>query len=169
MFGIFKKKKQIAIWETDFDDIWKIEDKNHFLIAMNGWICKKCNYGDDIEKLTAAEKSFYLVFQLEGEVNNGGFSQFFFNHSGKYANELEAALVEIGANNMAEIFRNLLFALKQEIPTNWEERAKMISDLPDGFDNIFTQYDNEFYNYPDNLEELSYQFIQRNRKQFLRT
>ena len=33
MFGIFKKKKQIAIWETDFDDIWKIEDKNHFLIA----------------------------------------------------------------------------------------------------------------------------------------
>jgi len=92
MFNLFGKKKdekQIEksvsdlkqLWNAQLDDIWLIDNKNQFLIAMNGWLCRKCNYGEDIEKLSDAEKVFYINNLLESEVNNGGFSQYFYNSS----------------------------------------------------------------------------------------
>ena len=74
------------LFDTDFDDIWNIDNKNNFLIALNGWLCKKSNYGKSIDMLSDAEKAFFFVFQFEAEVNNGGFSQFLYNDSGSFAN-----------------------------------------------------------------------------------
>ena len=70
---------------------------------MNGWICKKCSYGEEIEKLSHAERIFYMIMLLEAEVNNGGFAQFFCNSSGKYSDEIINSLSNIGADKTAEI------------------------------------------------------------------
>jgi hypothetical protein len=157
------------LWDTDFDNIWDIENENNFLIAMNGWLCKKCNYGEDIEKLSHAERVFYVVYQLEGEVNNGGFSQYLFNSSGNFANEIVEALREIGANKTADICDKALSALGGKIPEDWELRQeKLESMITDEVDTILSKCDNEFYSYPDNLEELNYKFIEINRNQFTR-
>lgn len=55
-----KKKKPVNIVKdllnADLETIWSIEDKNHFLIAMDGWLSRKCQFGKDIEKLSEAEK-----------------------------------------------------------------------------------------------------------------
>ena len=157
------------LWDTDFDDIWEIENEIDFLIAMNGWLCKKCNYGEDIEKLSHAERVFYVVFQLEGEVNNGGFSQYLYNSSGNFANEVAEALREIGANKTADICDQALTALDGEIPEDWELRQeKLESMITDEVDQILSECDNEFYSYPDNLDELNYKFITANRNLFTR-
>jgi hypothetical protein len=176
MFGIFRKKvskKKIeesmqefdAIWNCDFDDIWKIEDVNNFLVALNGWLCKKCNYGEEINKLSYAERIFYLNTQLEQEVNNGGFEQFFFNSSGDFANETLESLYAIGADETAKIYKKVLNAFDCEIPKNRDEREYLITE---SVGVVLSKCDEEFYEYPDNLNELNNQFIIKNKDQFTR-
>jgi hypothetical protein len=45
---------------------------------------------------------------LEGQVNNGGFDQFFFNSSGDYAHEILTAYREIKAYNTVELIKNAI-------------------------------------------------------------
>ena len=136
MLDKLRQRKQIkesvndfnAIREADFDDIWKIECNNNLLVALNGWLCRKCSYGENIETLTDAEKAFYFVVQLEGEVNNGGFSQFFYNSSGDFANETPAALRKIGADKTADICDRALAAFGGAVPRNRDERETMLDE-----------------------------------------
>ena len=48
---------------------------------------------------TEAERVFVLVENVEREVNNGGFDQFFDNSSGDNAHESHQALLTMGAAN----------------------------------------------------------------------
>jgi len=180
MFKFFDKLKQRKnikksvndfnnLWETDFDDIWNIENKNNMLIALNGWLCRKSNYGENIEKLSRAERVFYLVSQLEGEVNNGGFSQFLYNSSGDFANDSTIALREIGAEKMAEICDRVLSEFGGAVPQNRDEREVMLDDtFNDEISETLNQCDNEFCEYSDDLVELNYQFVLCNKTQFTR-
>ena len=49
------------------------------------------------DKLSQQERLVYCIWWLEGEVNGGGFHQFFSNSSGDYTNETLEALTAIGA------------------------------------------------------------------------
>ncbi len=176
-FRKFKRKKDTkesvgaikALWDTDFRDIWNIEDKSSFICAMNGWVCKKSSYGDNVERLSQAEKVLYFVVQLEGEVNNGGFSQFSYNSSGNFANETPAALREIGAEKTAEICDKALSAFEGRIPQDWNERQTMLEyALTDEVNKVLDECDDEFYICPENLDELNYQFVMKSRGQFTR-
>ncbi|MEA4832478.1 MAG: DUF4375 domain-containing protein [Oscillospiraceae bacterium] len=156
-----------AFWNTDLASIWKISDKNQFLIAMNSYLCRKCNYGEDIGKLTEAEKIFYLNIQFESEVNNGGFSQFFFNSSGDFANETSNSLHIIGAEQTEKIYNKALLTLGGNLPKDQSDRQELLdSILTEAVDEILNECDTEFYKYPDNLEDLNFQFIIKNREQF---
>ena len=157
------------LWDTDFDDIWNIENKNNLLIALNGWLCRKSSYGENIENLSDAERVLYLTFQLEGEVNNGGFSQFLYNSSGDFANDSVAALHEIGADKTAEICTRVLSEFGGAVPKNRDERETMLDNsFTDEVDEILSQCDSDFYECPDDLMELNYQFVLNNRTQFTR-
>ncbi|MDD2361690.1 MAG: DMP19 family protein [Oscillospiraceae bacterium] len=158
-----------TIWECDYDDIWNIGERNSLVIAMNGWLCRKCNYGENIDKLTDAEKALYLVIQLEGEVNNGGFSQFLYNSSGDFANETPAALLKIGAEKTAEICDRVLAAFGGLVSRNREERETFLDNaFTDEINEILIQCDKDFFEQPDDLELLNYQFIFKNKDQFTR-
>lgn len=90
-YGQLVGKKKVADKKTktkNIDDIWKIEEKEAFVIEMAQYIAEKSKYGDEMEALSAEQRAFYITQILEMEVNNGGFSQFFFNSSGMFANEL---------------------------------------------------------------------------------
>ncbi len=178
MFGFLKRqvsKKELnksvddfkKIWEMDLNSIWEISDKNQFLIALNGWLCRKCNYGDDIERLSNEEKIIYVNNLLEAEVNNGGFSQFLYNSSGNFANDVIPSLLAIGAMKTAEICQEAFAALGQSIPNNTEEREELLDGIMTGeIEKMLSKYDADFYEYPDPLEELNYQFILRHKEQY---
>jgi len=156
-----------GLLKANFDEIWQMNDKNDFLIALDNWVCKKSNGGDEMEKLSQEERTFFLVFQLEAEVNNGGFSQFFYNSSGDFANETVAALREIGAEKMAKICERALALLGGAVPENRSARTKMLDEaVTDEVDEALSRCDDAFCEYPDNLLELNYQYIVRNRNQF---
>ena len=157
-----------ALWETDFDDIWSIDNKNNLLIALGSWLSKKSNYGEYPKRFSNAEKTIYIVYQLEAEVNNGGFDQFLFNSSGDFANETAAALRSIGAEQAAAICDRAFLAFGHPIPEDRTEREAFLDDAPDEIDDILSQCDSDFYAYPDNLLNLCYDFIMAHRDEFTR-
>ena len=170
MFGKYKKKKKSVRepWDCEYDEIWSIEDKNTLLIAVNNWLCKKSNYGEDVKKLTFAERIFYVNMQLEAEVNNGGFLQFFFNSVGNYTNEIVTAMQEIGADTTSKICEKAISAFGFELPVDREKREEMLEKATDKAESTLSECDVEFYKDQDNLLELNYKFVMRNRAQFIK-
>lgn len=152
------------MWELDVDAIWKIADKNDFVIAMYGWICRKCNYGEKLDVLSPGQRNVYLNRELTDEVNNGGFSQYICNGSGEHANEALAALLAIGAEQVAALYRRVLSALGAPIPKGETARMEIFTDEAD---KVLSECDMAFYEEPDDLVELNYQYIMENKMQFI--
>ena len=51
----------------------------------------------DYKDLSIPERVFLVIWELESEVNNGGFQQYFYNSSGALAPHVVSALKAIGA------------------------------------------------------------------------
>lgn len=174
MLNFFKKKKidrSVSsfkdLMNTNITDIWEIEDKNSFIIAMDSWVCKKCNYGDDMDKLSLQERVFFITQRIEAEVNNGGFSQYFYNSSGNFANELFDSFIAIGAEKTAQICKRAVEIFGCKIPTDRAKRDVFLDQrFTDDINAVLNECDNMFYEYLDNIEELNYQYISKNKEYF---
>lgn len=150
------------------EEIWKIENIDDFIMAMNDYIGEKCKYGDDIDRLNEYERVFFVTQQLEMEVNNGGFSQFFYNTSGDFSHELVHAFTEIGANKTVVICKKALDAFPQTFPVDRYERQEMLDELEsDEIEEILDECDDEFYEYEDDLTNLNYEYIRKNKQFFM--
>ena len=149
------------------EHIWNLTDPNDFVIAMKEHLDEKTQYGDDLSVLSEAERIFYITQSLEMEVNNGGFSQFFFNSSGDFSNELAGAFTAIGASATAAICQRAIAAFGRDIPADRDARQDMLDELEsDEIDEILEECDDAFYDYEDNLNELNYQFVMKNKAAF---
>ena len=149
------------------EHIWNLTDTNDFLIAMTEHLDSKTNYGDDMSVLSEAERIFYITQTLEMEVNNGGFSQFFYNSSGNFSNELVSAFTAIGATTTVAICQKAIAAFGRDIPVDRDEREEMLDELEsDEIDEILEECDDAFYAYEDNLNELNYNFVMKCKAQF---
>ena len=69
-------------------------------------LCDVCDYGQNVDSLNEYERTIFVTQELENEVNNGGFFQFFDNSSGQFASEIVQAFINIGAEKTAEICYN---------------------------------------------------------------
>lgn len=172
LFDRFRRTKSIKaslsdfdkIWNADLDTIWNIEDKSNFVIAMNGFVSRKCNYGESLDALTSAEKIFYLSQAFEGEINDGGLSQFILNSGGIYADETLDALKTIGANQIASAYSSILKLFNEPLPKNADEREELLTD---DIEEQIDLFDSLFFSYPDNLYELNYNYVLKNKEQFI--
>ena len=149
------------------ENIWELTDANDFVIALLEHLENKTQYGDDMSCLSEAERIFYITQSLEMEVNNGGFSQFFYNSSGSFSNELVSAFTAIGANATAAICQKAISAFGREIPVDRDERQDMLDELEcEEIDEILEECDDAFYDYEDNLNDLNYHFVIKNKESF---
>ena len=149
------------------EHMWKIEDPTDFVVALSQYIAEKCQYGDDMTVLSEPERVFYIAQELEAEVNNGGFSQFFYNSSGDFSNELVSVFSEIGAQATAAICQKAIAAFGCDIPADRDEREELLDDMEsDVFDEILNECDNAFYNYEDDLTALNYEYVIKNKESF---
>jgi len=141
---------------------------NNFIIAMFGWVSEKCEYGEKIEKLSAEEKIFFLNQELETQVNNGGFHQYFFNSGGNFACETVDALTTIGAKQTSEILKKAMDAFGCEIPKNWDDRQGLLitKGMDIDFENTLNDCDDEFYVYKEDLNELNCHYIMSHKAEF---
>ena len=165
LFDMFKKKDKTV---NNMERIWELTDKNDFVVAMTERLDRKTQYGHNMSVLSEAERIFYITQTLEMEVNNGGFSQFFYNSGGNFSNEVVSAFHAIGADTTADICRKAISAFGRDIPVDREEREAMLNELEsEEIDEILEECDNAFFDYEDDLNELNYNFVMKNKESFM--
>ncbi|WP_221801654.1 DMP19 family protein [Oceanobacter mangrovi] len=95
-----------------------------------------------------------LIDELETEINNGGFDQFFFNTAGDYTEETIQALLNIGATHTADIVKNAAAKFPGGMPPkNRDSRQELLEKVSPDSD-AFEKFDEEFLAYEDDLATL---------------
>lgn len=107
-----------------------------------------------------AERHVYAVQGMVREVNNGGWSQFFFNSSGELAADLVPALEAIGAPKNLSIARRALQLYGKPASLSADDRARQLARVTrDGEDNPWQALEDEFYENPEDLDALVLRYI----------
>jgi hypothetical protein len=120
----------------------------------------------DFEVLSGPERVFRAVWELEGEVNNGGFSQYFFNSSGALAPFVVDALRSIGANQTAQLLERAVNVVGKQ--TDWQVDASRRARLQVLAGNAvaeLTDLDHAFLRYPEDLTALLYNYAWTHREE----
>lgn len=144
--------------QTIFDNIYEIigDDYENELI--------------NVKKLTKGQQAFFSTWIIEGEVNNGGFIQFYFNSSGQYAEMVEIGFKTIGAEKHAE--------LTSRANTIYSENKERLAEFDDGTvesfsesykDNPLNKLDDEFYKLgnTESISDLRVKYIREHLKEFI--
>ena len=122
-----------------FDNITEIiEDKNEL---------------DTLKKLSTGQQAHYSVWIVEGEVNNGGFYQFYQNLNGQFAPMAIEGFKAFGAFKHAELMEKA-----HKLADSFESG---INGLPD-LNSIFYLLDKE-----ENLDKLRIYYIRHHIDQFI--
>lgn len=114
-------------------------------------------------EVSSAKRIFISVWQLEAEVNNGGFHQYLWNSSGNLAADTPAALEAIGAIRAADIVKRANGLFEAGPPADERLRLAALESIDE---NAFESLDEEFLAYPDDLSALLYDFVVENEDAF---
>jgi Domain of unknown function (DUF4375) len=140
--------------------------KNGILIELSESEKTSCGK-EEFAAQTAPRKVFSAIWTVEAEVNNGGFSQYFFNNSRETAAFVAEALETIGAPRTADICRRATAAAFPEgLPADSEAIRSAVSDFSDEIEEKLNSLDGEFYQYPHNLTELLFAFVSKHPEEF---
>jgi hypothetical protein len=118
-------------------------------------------------KLSDCEKNIVYIEELEREVNNGGFKQFFYNSAGDYTFEIINALKLIGS----KIFLGLLEKAIKEFPESnvtkdRDKRQEILGNIEEKANIVWEELDNQFFKYEENIYKLLIDYIMKNIKEF---
>ena len=119
------------------------------------------------EKLSEEEKTIVYIENLEREVNNGGFSQFFFNSSGDFTEETVIALRNVGSTKFLGLLTSAIEQFPNSyVPKNRMERQDILDRIEDTSSLIWNDLDTEFYKYEEDLYSLMRKYILANIRKF---
>jgi hypothetical protein len=150
------------------------EDKKLLQIVFDS-ISEKVSWDDEalIEILMALNESrraIFVIWCLDGQVNNGGFNQFYFNSTGRLANLIPPAMKLIGAIKLADLVNraNKTYEAENSIITYHQDGTL------EGFsksyeENPLNKFDSEYYNLceTENLEQLQINYVRINKIEFI--
>jgi hypothetical protein len=117
--------------------------------------------------LTDSQRNFYYNQNLEREVNNGGFNQYFINSSGAFAHETINSLRVIGANHTADILQSAIDQFPgKKVPSNRDERIDLVGRIEETANEKWEELDQKFFEYKDNLNSLNIEYVKKYRTEF---
>ncbi len=153
--------------KPDIDTLINSNDINESIIELDNYICELCEYGDNLDTLTEPQKIFYYNQNLEREINNGGFNQFYFNSSGDFAHETIVALKTIQANRTVEIVKkaNEQFP-DNNVPKDRMNRQEILEQIEEKANEIWEELDQRFFEYEYDLNLLNIDYIKKNKTEF---
>ena len=153
--------------KLDLDKLLSSDNKNNSIIEIDNFICELCAWGESLDTLTEQQKNFFFNQNLEREVNNGGFKQYFSNSSGDFAHETIDSLRIIGAEKTAAILQKAIdqfpgkTVLKDRIA-----RQAVLERIEETADEVWEELDQIFFTYEDNLNELNIEYVRLNKDKF---
>src|SRR5690554_784754 len=118
--------------------------------------------GESLDKLTEQQKIFFFNQNLEREINNGGFNQYFINSSGDNSHETILSLKSIGADKTATILQKAIEQFPDKaVPKDRDERIEVVEQIEEIADEIWSELDEKFYEYEDDLNSLNIEYIKK--------
>ncbi len=143
-----------------------MSERTNFLISIGDKVRKRIG-SVGFEGLTEVERNYFCLAELEDEVNNGGFDQFYFNTAGDIAVEAVGALKAIGAHKAAAIVDSANQVFKNgQPPKERYKRQQELEEIREKMSEKFEELDNQFLKYPDDLEALAYDYVMKYKKEF---
>ncbi len=123
-------------------DPWKVVDNN-------GW-----------HALTVAEKHILAIKELDAEVNNGGFAQYYFNSSGNHWQDAQDGLAAIGAERRQRLMLATIEKFGETKPAaDRNTRTSQLSRIVRRKEDPFNEQDNEWYRIKnENLDRLVFKY-----------
>jgi hypothetical protein len=122
---------------------------------------KRARLGDD--SINEVEWAILAVESLEREVNNGGFDQFFTNPSYEFVPSIVEILEKISCPNFAVITKKAIDALGLQ-----KYDFDSIDERVNGDDSVLkttlARCDEQFYEYPDDVESRLFSYVKENRE-----
>lgn len=116
-----------------------------------------------------SRQAIYMIVQLEAEVNNGGYNQFYFNSSGQFAQALPDALKLVGATKFADLTERANNTFEKDKSKITEHQDGTIEGFSKSYENNpLHKFDDEFYklNETKNLQKIQVDYIRKNKKEF---
>lgn len=116
------------------------------------------------EKLSEPELIILAIEALEREVNNGGYSQFFYNSSVEYTPVIVGSLKAIGCNELASLTQKAIDLLEIDFlePDIIEER---MDPDDDALEEALGELDDIFFNEIEDIPAYSlFDYIKQNRE-----
>jgi hypothetical protein len=99
-----------------------------------------------LRSLSEPERTAYLVWSFAHELDNGGPDAFFYNASGRFAEQTVDALQAIAARTLASALEEVIEGFPDgEVPEDQEERTEALDevarDLEDALDRLREAYE----------------------------
>jgi hypothetical protein len=139
-------------------------DKNKFLIDLSE--SDRTDFGRvDFAAQNVAQKAFSAIWELESQVNNGGFDQYFRNSESEIIAYAPIALQQISAHTCAEIVKAAIATIAP-IPAEDDARIDALDSALEADEELLEELDSQFFSYPDNLTELLFAFVANNQDEF---
>ena len=147
--GVTAKAEKPEVREVPPEEKWFLEnsDKVFAKFLEHGYAA-----------LAPRERMFHDVDQLDREVNNGGFAQYFTNSAGQNAHEALEALKFIGAKKVAKLLDEAIDLFDEgRVPKDDEARNQAVERIETTHAKKLGRLDNRYYKSAENLLGLLYQ------------
>ncbi len=145
------------------------------VMEIDTYLNEISKYGEEMEKLNSSQKVLLIIENLEREINNGGFRQFYWNSSGDYAMETIDALKQIGAAKTAGVVKKANDQFPNSfVPEDRNERGDILYLIGEKSSEYWNTLDTKFY-VPnketgdweiDDLPNLLVKFVKENKADF---
>ena len=141
-------------------------NKNEILIDLSESEMTKVGK-EEFAKQSLPQKVFSAIWEVESEVNNGGFSQYFLNESAESASFVVAALEKIGAPKTAIICQRAIgTAFPAGLPRTVDSIRSAAGDFSEEILEKLEPLDQEFFSYPHDLTDLLFAYVQAHTDEF---
>ena len=123
-----------------------------------------------ITSLSPGFQAAYTTFRLQAEVNNGGFSQYFWNSSSQFGLEALEGFRLLGAKEHAEIVEQAIAVAMEQVPAyeKLKEREHPIKAYQE-WDKVsnFDDLDSRFYGIEEDIDKLRDKYIREHPEEFI--
>lgn len=136
----------------DRPDTEAVANFDELLAAINDKVTRA-----DEDALNADERAIWDIVELQYQVQNGGFDQYFFN-CGRRWQPTSEALRRVGAERLAALFDRVCARFPQGKPPAGDALWDELEQLSDSEDDLWDKEDSEFYELDDALPEILWHF-----------
>ena len=117
--------------------------------------------------LPVPQQRYLAVVMLDAEVNNGGFSQYFFNSAGDHWRDAQVGLDMMGFQERAEMLRDATNRFGPAGPSaDRTERQEQLARLARKNENEFDDLDDRYYQCQESVEVLSCDYVVKHHELF---